>query len=135
MVKLVARDFEQQDNPWNGVTIADEATLTNLLKDSAAKDPFLLELTGDNGFRLTIGIGGPLGCVQYSSNNGYPPYLVALSESQDRRNADGDVEFLAGGTATPVPLRRCLTFEVLGQIVMYFFATGERSPEVGWEEV
>jgi hypothetical protein len=34
---------------------------------------FIHDLKGDSGHRLTVGIGGPVTCIQHSSNDGEPP--------------------------------------------------------------
>ena len=97
-----------------------------------------MEIARDNGFKLLIGIGGALGCVQYSSSDGSPPYLVAVAKDRqylDDDQSDLQVEFLAGDTPTPIPMRRCLPYQLVKQLVVFFFRTGDRSPDVLWEEV
>src|SRR5262249_19762196 len=112
--------------------IADEALLTKLLDESRNKVPFLLDLAGDNGFMLIIGIGGPLGCVLYKSIDGSSSYPMAVAKGMPSDDDQREVEFLAGGTPTPVLLRKCLPFDVVKQVVIHFFRTGEPSPDVEW---
>src|SRR5581483_4737569 len=101
-MRIKPLNMEDQDDPWNGVSIENSESLMKLLNDARQRQPFLLELEGDTGFKLIIGIGGPLGCVQFSANNGDPPYLMAVANNAQKDEMD--VEFLAGGTATPVPM-------------------------------
>lgn len=68
--------------------------------------PFMFELVGENGHNLLVGRGDDCGCVQFSRADGTPPYLMAVSEEPS--GADELVEFLAGGTPTPIPQRFCL---------------------------
>ena len=93
----------------------------------------MCELIGDNGFTLTVGVSNNLGCVQHAPGNGTPPYLMAVGSTETKLNS-GDVEFVVGGTATPIDRRYCFPFERVKQIVTYFVETGKRWPGVVWEE-
>jgi len=132
-MRITPLDMEDSSSPWNGRQIDQQTDLEELLEESQQKRPFLLELEGENGFKLIIGIGGPLGCVQFSAANGNPPYLMAATKSTQEEELD--VEFLAGGTPTPIPMHRCFPFEMVKKLVFRFFEHGDRSPEVQWEEV
>ena len=77
-MRIKSLDLQDSASHWNGSFIEDAVSLTRLLEDSKERRPFFLELEGTNGYKLTIGIGGPLGCVQFSSIDGEPPYLVAV---------------------------------------------------------
>ena len=50
------------------------------------RPPFMCQFVGENGFNLTVGIDHDFGCVQYSANDGSPPYLMATGPCSDRRN-------------------------------------------------
>jgi len=91
------------------------------------------ELIGENGHEILVGIDGNGGCVQYSRTDGSPPYLMALSAAPEQ--SEGFVEFLIGGTKTPVPSRYYLPTDAVHQIATYFQVTGERSPKNSWEEI
>jgi hypothetical protein len=95
--------------------------------------PFFCELLGQNGQKILLGIGGPKGCVQHSNIDGSPPYLMAVSENPEHQSEH--VDFLIGGTLTPVPAHYCVPFQTVSEITTYFQMTGERSPMVAWEEV
>jgi hypothetical protein len=132
-VRITPLDFEDSLSRWNGRQIEQRTDLEELLEESRRRKPFLLELSGSNGFKLIIGIGGSAGCVQYSSTDGAPPYLVAVARPE--LEAAGEMEFLAGGTAAPIPARHCLPFELVKKAVFHFFEQGGRITEVEWEEV
>jgi len=130
----VRYDNEQDDtDPMNGVVIAECEKLSELLNWRRNNSPFFIRLSGTNGYEIMVGLGGDAGCVQYSRSDGEPPYLVAVSPHPHMTS--GDVEFLTGNTATPVPARNILSFDELKQIALYFLETGERSDAVSWEPV
>jgi hypothetical protein len=132
---MIVRFLDQQDesNPLNGSIIADSEQLSRLLDSLRTRTPFLAQLFGDNGYSLMVGIGGTIGCVQYSRSDGNSPYLVAVAPNQTPE--DGDIEFLCGGTATPVSKRYILPFEKVKEIAGYFLETGARSAKIRWEEI
>jgi hypothetical protein len=127
--------FDQQDasNPLNGSAIADGEELSRLLDSLRTRSPFLAELIGANGYILVVGIGGPVGCVQYSRSDGDPPYLVAVAPNPIAE--DEYIDFLIGNTPTPIPVRHIFPFEKVKEIARYFQETGARSATVSWEEV
>ena len=124
---------EDDADPMNGAVIATDAKLIELLNDRRNYPPFCARFAGDNGFELMIEIGGDVGCVQYSSSTGDPPYLMAVSHQPPMKS--GDIEFMMGGTSTPIPARNIVSFDELKQILLYFLETGERSDLVDWESV
>ena len=65
-------------------------------------------LEGENGYSLRVGIGPTAGFVQHSHTDGSLP-LVALAPDSYGTNDDDNVEFLMGGTPTPIPRRNCLS--------------------------
>jgi Immunity protein Imm1 len=133
-MKVIFQDLEDRDNPRNGETFASVSQVVDLLDElRCSRPPFMCELIGDNGFTLTVGLGGEIGCVQHAPSDGTPPYLMAVDSTKVEPNA-GDMEFVVGGTATPIDRRYCLPFQSVNQIVAYFTETGDRSPAVSWEE-
>ena len=132
---MKVRYLNQQDgsDPMNGTVVAESVDLAEFLDSKQNESPFVAELRGDNGFMLVFGIGGGIGCVEHRSTDGHPPYLMAVSP--DRPIKSGDIEFMCGGTPTPIPARNILRFAELRQIATHFLATGERSDLVSWEPV
>ena len=131
----MAQFFDRQDanNPRNGLIVRDEQEIQQILDASTGRPRFFAEIIGDNGFKLLIGIGGEVGCVQYSPTDGRTPYLMALSKEN---SADiGYEEFLIGGEASQVPRRFCMPRDAVAQIAKYFVRTGNRNPDVAWEEI
>ena len=129
-------DMQETSGHWNGVTIEDEKILLAALDELRKREPFLLEIKGTSGFKLLVGIGGSLGCVQFSPSNGDPPYLMAVATGPNRVvDHRSEIEFLAGGTPSPIPIHQCLAFDLVKEIVIFFSRTGGRSPNFAWEEV
>lgn len=133
-MRVTLLDTQDASSPYNGVQVENAAGLQDVLESLQHREPFILELEGVNGIRLIAGIGGPVGCIQFSTADGEPPYLVAVGKVSGPSVQKGGAEFLCGGTLTPVPDARCLPFSVLKSVASYFAETGGRSPEVDWEE-
>ncbi len=126
-------DIQDTKSALNGLVLESDARLTSVLDVLRNMSPRFIELVGENGYHLMIGIGGPNGCVQFSRTDGDLPYLMALGP--DSVETDGHLEFLAGGTLTPISMRYILSFETTKQIAIDFLNTGNRSPRVQWKEI
>jgi hypothetical protein len=129
---MIARFFDRQD-PLNGSIVRDESHWSEMLNELQGRKPFFCELLGENGYKILVGIGKPSSCVQYSSVDGSPPYLMAVGPVPE--SSTGHFEFLMTNTLTPVPSRYCVPSETMKEIVAYFLRTGERCPAVSWEEI
>jgi Immunity protein Imm1 len=126
-------DRQNEQHPLNGSVFAQRMDLLEALNQLQGRAPFFCELLGQNGYKVLLGIGGPAGCVQYSSKDGSPPYLMAVS--RDPVSLGECFEFLIGGTLTAVSTRYRLPFDTVREIAAHFQMTGERSAIVSWEEV
>jgi hypothetical protein len=127
-------DLEDDHNPLNGTVIQNRSQLKVLFTSFRDRAPFLGELTGDNGFRIILGLGKTdQACVQFSTTDNLPPYLVAISPSAT--SSEVDMEFLMGGTPTPISRRNCLPLGLVEEIAATFVETGKRMLDVDWEEV
>ena len=132
-MKITLHDFQEGSNdPFDGVEVEDSEKLRDVLDQLQRREPFILELEGDNGYRLTIGIGGPVSCIQHSSSDGQPPYMIAMSKDEGQRPELADHVFLCGGQATEIRGSQCVPFSVLQSVAAYFLQTGDRSAEVDW---
>lgn len=132
---MTAQFFDRQEaGPVEGVTVHSSAELRNLLSRIRDRKPFFAELVGDNGFKLLLGIGAPESCVQFSSTDGSPPYLMAVDPGRGS-NPVGEVEYLIGDTATPVPKRFVLPYPTMVEVAARFVDEGDRHTGVLWEEV
>jgi hypothetical protein len=125
-------DIEDSANSLNGFTISDSVRLLQVLAGLRKREPFFCQLTGENKFKLTIGVGN-VGCAQYSPADGSPPYRVALAPNKE--TAKGYSEFFAGGTPTPVLNRYCMPFDSVRKIAVYFLETGGAHPAFKWEKL
>ncbi len=126
-------DRQELSNPMNGLRIKNKTELDEALEKLQSREPFFFELVGENGYNLLVGLGNTIGCVQYSRSNGDTPYLMAVAPSE--QDANEYVEFLIANTPTPVSKRYCMPREQVRQIAAYFLETGDRSPDISWEEI
>jgi hypothetical protein len=84
---------------------------------------------------VTLGVGLLYGFIQFSKN-GEPPYLVALANSLDElHDMDNEMEFDAGGTPTMIPIRFCMYYAQIVDIIAYIFRNEKLPPNINWEEV
>lgn len=109
------------------------AEVAQLFESVKGRPPFMFELIGENGDSLTIGYSDSAGAVRHAASAGRPPFLMAVNE--DSLDDEAVVEFLAGGTPTPIPGRFCLPIQRVSAIAQEFIATGERPGDVTWEEI
>ena len=130
---LVFTDMQQTDNPMNGACLDEPAEVRSLIRSFAGRLPFVFELRGSSGSMLTVGYATDYGFVQCSPDTGLPPYLVAVADGC--ANDAEAVEFLAGGTPTPIPLRFCMPIDRVEAIICHFLTHGAQSDVVAWEEV
>ncbi len=132
---MIVRLLDHQDefDGINGLAITDNDHLSRILDSLRTRKPFFAELFGEHGYKLLIGIGGTVGCVQYSRSDGDLPYLMAVASKPT--SEEGHIEFLAGNTPTPVSMRYILPFEEVKEIASYFRETSARSAKVLWEEI
>ena len=127
--------INQQDDsdPVNGAVITGSEMLTALLNSRRSRPPFLALFSGDNGFEIMVGIGGNIGCIQYSRSDGKAPYLMAVSAHPPMKS--GYVEFLTADTPTPFAARYILNFDEVKKVALDFLKTGERSDAVSWRSL
>jgi len=132
-MKAIFNDLQDPTSHLHGVTVHDCDELFALLDSARNRKLFVCELVGENGYKLTLGIGKDFGFVQHSAADGDAPYLLAVAP--DKCCELEYIEFLAGNTPTPIPQRFCLPFEAVKEIAAYFIETGQRSPAFAWEEI
>jgi hypothetical protein len=118
-------------NSLNGTVLEDPTEVGAIVRTMRQRIPFLAELIGENGRTLLLGLGSADGCVQFSSSDGDPPYLMALENPEE----EGWQDFLCGGTPTPVPRRYCLPMQKVIAVAVAFLETGEPYPAIEWEEI
>ena len=125
--------LQQFAGPMKGTRTESISSIDGLFRSLRGRKPFLFEMRGDNGITLTIGYSDECGTVQYGSSDGLPPYLMAVAN--DAADDSDFVEFLSGGTPTPISRRFCLPIERVGKIAADFLARGNKSESVIWEEI
>jgi hypothetical protein len=129
-----AQFFDRQDatNPLNGKMLSDAAAMRSIIESTRQRAPFLAELIGENGRKLLLGLGPADGCVQFSSSDDSPPYLMALGNNPEE---EGQQDFLIGNTVSPIPRRYCLPMSRVAEIAAVFLDNGQRASDVAWEEI
>jgi hypothetical protein len=133
-MKITFQHLDDEHDSRNGKLLKDRSTIVELLDAlREARPPVMCQFVGDNGFNLTIGIDDDFGCIQHSRNDGLPPYLMAIDPAW-RASGSGDMEFVVGGTLTPIEGKYRVPFGMLRDVVLEFMASGDRSETVGWQE-
>lgn len=126
-------DLQDKHNSINGSGIRNKQELETLWQSFKERQPFFFELVCENGTTLLIGYGPDSGCVQHSTSDGEPPYLMAANN--ETMEDEPFVNFLAGNTATPIPRRFCLPIDRVKDIVQTFLMDGTRSSAVDWDAI
>ena len=122
-MNITFEDMACEDNPRNGQILRDASQVLAALNElKHAEPPVLCELLGANGYSLTVGVDNEFGCVQYSANDD-STCLMALSQSDDL----SDMEYMVGGTPTPIDGRYRLPMHVVEEIITTFVTSGQRS--------
>jgi len=127
--------FQNIAGDWKSsprIPIISEEQLKTLMAGLSEGEPGIVEFESSENDRLQLGIGGPFVCAQFTTNECLSRYLCAKAKTV---RATKDVEFLCGGTPTPIAPELCLSFEVAFKIADYFIRTGNRDPSVDWVEV
>jgi hypothetical protein len=120
--------FQENVEP---IRISSEQGLREELERFKHNDPGSIDLNSPSGDCLTIGISASSGCVMFTQASLDPPYLMARGPSDDY---EACIEFLRGGTPTPIPLAYILPIEEVIDIAVYFFLNGSLPETVEWEE-
>jgi hypothetical protein len=92
--------------PYEWSENQEKTELDEALEKLGNREPFFFELVGENGYKLLVGFGKAIGCVQHSRTDGDTPYLMALAPGA--WEAKDYFEFLAGDTPTPISQRYCM---------------------------
>jgi hypothetical protein len=125
--------MQDHSSTLDGAAVHGRKELFAVLDSAREREPFGCELEGENGYKLTLGIGKDIGFVQHCHADGDTPYKMAVAPEKYWQQEYA--EFLVGGTPTPIPQRFCLPFEIVKQIAAHFVETGECSPAFSWEEI
>jgi hypothetical protein len=132
-MSVTFHDLEDEKNPLNDKKVRSSGEALAILdKLASIREPFFCTLRNTNDRELLIGVGNP-GCVQHSTSDGKPPYQMAVT---DPIEATGEyVEFLAGGTPSPVPREYCISWQTVREVAAHFVETGAMSAGVNWESI
>lgn len=125
--------FQDLERTGPAAQVESANDLREVLVGAADRDPFLFELWTDAGELLTVGLSSDWMCMQHSSRSGDPPYLMALNEAP--AEAPEMLEFLCGGTPTPIEGKFLLPRARAELLIEEFFETRRRPHSVRWEEI
>ncbi|SRR5258705_9598138 len=115
------------------IPINGEPELVTKLREFQAREPFIAMLVAPNQDELAIGLGGPVSFVQFTQASRMPPYLCVFNPTAP---VGGDpVEFVCGGTPTPIPSYLMIPFEQALEVAVHFFRHGEIPKHVKWKSV
>lgn len=95
--------------------------------------PHFVELQSDKNTKLLIGLGGEMGCAQFSSIAGDPPYLMACLPGHE--SLEGFEYFYISGELSEVPKQYCIPLGALLKVIKDFVDTGTQSHTVNWVEI
>src|SRR5689334_4275066 len=118
-------DISSHRDPGQRVTSEDE--LLSLLRAAVQAEPRVYELDGFQQGQLQLGLGGQYAVVHFIENADIPVSYDVRAQSP---SALDYVEFLLGGTPTPIPPEYCVSSEEAVQAALFFFRTGERDPSL-----
>jgi hypothetical protein len=132
-MKCVINDLQDNASRIDAIAIENAKEVLALLDSIPERKPFACELIGENGYKLTVGIGKNVGFIQHSKINDDIPYLMALNSACG--STDDYSNFMIGGTLTPIPAKFCFPMKVVKEIIACFVETGERSSICSWESI
>lgn len=128
--------FDRAPADWHsipGIEITSAEYLNRVIQSFAMREAGIVELLSANGNRLQVGVGGGLCCVQFIKADNLPPYYCV--NAQNPIPGEHEVEFLLGGTPTPVSRKQCLSLAEALDISTHFVSTGDWHPGFQWVPV
>jgi hypothetical protein len=102
VIQLRVDNLQGQHHPIDATAVRQEQELRHVLDEFRRREPFIAESTAENGFKLTIGIGGSIGCAQYSHSNGLRPISSRYWTDQKLRRASAWLRFAFGNQPTEI---------------------------------
>jgi hypothetical protein len=125
---------------WNengSAEIMSVAELDALLDDLASRaekgDPFMVELSAENGDLMSLGLGQDMSVLSYTPASLDPPYLASVGEENEEN--DGVIVFNYAGQETEFPLASAVPTSDAREAFRVFFETGALADNIQWAEV
>lgn len=115
------------------IDVEDLASLESLLQGLRLDESIFINIVLCQGDELTVGIGETRSCVQYSSKEHQPPYLVAQETTVP--DEDSEIEFDAGGTLTPILISQTIPSDVAVGLILEIVSTETLPSYVEWVEI
>ncbi len=116
-----------------GIIIKTEEDLKNELQSTFNREGNrAIILQSPKSGELLIGVGNQYGFVEYSTNSKELPYLIATD--RDNIKPDDFYEFDSGGTPTPIPSDKCLPYDLVIEIAIFFFQNQKIPNNIKWEK-
>lgn len=108
-----------------------DALLDRLTREAEQGEPFVVELVGDAGASLSVGIGRPMSVANYVSASLEPPYLQSVGSSSEV----DEISFHYQGAWSEYPSRCAIPVEQ-ARAALRRFLNAEAAPDnIVWEEV
>jgi hypothetical protein len=126
-------NLEYKNDPDNNREFEDATEVLSLLETDhpTRKLPYSFELYGDNGWVLDIGIETP--SYGFAQLERLEPWVCLVATNP--KTADSNfMEYMVGGTPTPISGQYRISFEDVRKAISHFVSTGEGVSELAWEE-
>lgn len=107
-----------------------DALLDRLTGEAESSEPFIVELVGDGGAALSMGIGRPLSVVNYVSASFDPPYFQSVGHAGN----EDELVFLYRGEWSEFPPQSAVPTEHARDALRRFLETEMRPDSIAWGE-
>jgi hypothetical protein len=125
--------FDSSDVNWQsdrGLNVTSEDELRSAVDERKKGEPRIFDFLHSVGSTLQLGLGGPYACAQFIPSHRATSWDA---RAEPVRAAD-DIEFLLGGTPTPVAPEYCLEPGEALRVAQHFFQNGEMAPWIKWHQ-
>ena len=131
-MKVQYKNWSNIDDTLNGIVISDGPSARKLLA-TVALCPSFVELKREDGCKLLLGLGGDVGCAQFTPA---PSAQVhSLMAALDDGNRDELMELSIRGRRVPMSRRYCLPLHTIQRLASDFTRFRYASRSVTWDEL
>jgi hypothetical protein len=139
---MIGRLVWEREEQWVRTTEELQAALERLAS-SAKKRPFIVELFGESGASISIGLGRDISVVNVASAGGNPPYWQSVRKENESRyremslsGDDGEpIVFYYGGQWSEFPPTSGVPTVDALRAMQEFFRKEELPDHIQWLEV
>jgi hypothetical protein len=123
---------EQGSSTIGSVEELDEL-LDRLTIEAEQREPFIVELTAENGATLSAGLGRAESVVDYVPSSLDPPYFQSVGTKDS--NSDETIMFRYQGDWSEFPRRSAVAVNEARNALRQFLRTGTLPSNLDWKEV